>query len=123
MGWTIDKVADALNLDPQTAEKVIGIVRGQIDPFTVPAVEQWARQCYNTPKDGPEVRMLALDALIGTHGTEAIWGSDPLAPVAEYCNAGDTYDTTILYDYTRGRYVLTSWGDWVEAHGDRLGVQ
>jgi hypothetical protein len=43
--------------------------------------------------------------------------------VALYVNMGDTYDTTILYDATRNRFYATSWGDWVERDGDRLGVQ
>ena len=31
-----------------------------------------------------------------------------------YCNAGDTYATTIFYDYDKGNYYISCWGDIVE---------
>jgi len=60
-----------------------------------------------------------IDRLIGTHGVEAIRGDAHVDNyfydvVALYCNAGDTYTTTILYDTDRNRFYVTSWGDWVE---------
>jgi hypothetical protein len=33
----------------------------------------------------------------------------------DYVNMGDTYDTTLVYDHGKGKYVITSWGDIVEA--------
>jgi len=123
MAWTVERVAEHLSIDAQTAETVIGIVRGTVDPFTIPAVATWRDQCYHEPKVNPEVRMKALDAILKTYGTEAIWGNSATQPVAEYCNTGDSYGSTVLYDYSRGRYLLTTWGDWVEQFGDKLGVQ
>jgi hypothetical protein len=31
-----------------------------------------------------------------------------------YCNTGETYQTTILYDVNRDRFLIGSWGDWYE---------
>jgi hypothetical protein len=33
----------------------------------------------------------------------------------DYVNMGDTYDLTLVYDHNKGKYVVTSWGDIVEA--------
>jgi len=33
----------------------------------------------------------------------------------DYVNMGDTYDTTLVYDHGKGKYLITSWGDIVEA--------
>ena len=61
------------------------------------------------------------------HGIESIEGTwhDRYYQniVALYVNMGDTYNGTILYDTTKNRFYATSWGDWVERNGDRLGVE
>jgi hypothetical protein len=124
MAFTVEKLTADLGITPEQAEQVIGLVRGTIDPFTVPATDAWRRSCYHEPDPRkPETIMHAVDAVLGTCGTEAIWGRSCTQPVAEYCNTGDTYASTILYDYVNGNYRLTSWGDWVERYGDRYGVQ
>jgi hypothetical protein len=33
----------------------------------------------------------------------------------DFVNMGDTYDTTLVYDHGKGKYLITSWGDIVEA--------
>jgi hypothetical protein len=33
----------------------------------------------------------------------------------DFVNMGDTYDLTLVYDHNKGKYVVTSWGDIVEA--------
>jgi hypothetical protein len=38
--------------------------------------------------------------------------------VALYVNMGDTYETTLLYETDKDRFLVTSWGDWVE-HNER----
>lgn len=125
MAWTVARLVDVLSITPDQALQIIGLARGTIDPFTVPAVEDWRRSCFHEPRaDSPEVRMLAIDAVLGTFGTEAIWGeSSCTRPVAEYCNTGDTYAPTVLYDYMAGRYRLTTMGDYVERYSDRYGIR
>jgi len=69
----------------------------------------------------------AANAALGGYGVEAIEGEwhDRYYQniVALYVNMGDTYNTTILFDAVKGRFHVTSWGDWVERYGDELGVR
>lgn len=68
----------------------------------------------------------AANAALGGHGIEAIEGEwhDRYYQtiVALYVNLGETYATTLLFDAVKGRFQITSWGDWVERYGDELGV-
>lgn len=80
----------------------------------------------------PDTRMKRMDELLGGYGVEALrgewkngyWGD----VVATYINFGDTYDTTIVCLRTGSsrwdcRYMITSYGDFVERYGERLGIQ
>jgi hypothetical protein len=58
-------------------------------------------------------RMDAIDTILGTHGVERIdRGHNAKSPTIVYCNAGDTYDTTVLK--VNGRFRVGCWGDIVE---------
>jgi hypothetical protein len=39
----------------------------------------------------------------------------------EFVNMGDTYDTTLIYDFSTGRFYVGAWGDWVERYPKRFG--
>src|SRR3954470_7259047 len=100
---TIAKLVDALQITEDAARIVLGLMRGTINPFSVPATEAWRRQCYNDPDPKRADTILhAINATIGAYGTEPIRGNyvDRYHQdiVAEYCNTGDTYSATILYD-------------------------
>lgn len=124
MAWTTERIADHLAIDADTAAIVLGLVRGEISPFTLPGVDAWRRRCYHEPRaKSPETIMRAIDEAIGTYGTEAIWGESGTQPVAEYCNTGNTYNATVVYDYVRGKYVLTTMGDFVEKYEQRYGIR
>lgn len=105
-----------LEITPEQATTVLGLMRGTVDPFSVSQTDAWRRACYHEPDPRkPETIMHAIDATIGTYGTEAIFsGAYGLNPIAKYCNTGDTYAGTILYCYRTRRYKITSWGDYVE---------
>lgn len=77
-------------------------------------------------------RLEAIDRLLGNYGTEAIrgnwqngyWGDI----VAAYSNTGDSYALTVLHERGNGwnpagRFIVTSWGDWVERNGRKYGVE
>lgn len=65
------------------------------------------KEC-NTLLEGFGVECIAEG---GANSPSDMYGSDILA---EYVNLGDTYTTTILYDYRAQRFYVTSYGDFVE---------
>ena len=38
----------------------------------------------------------------------------------EYVNMGDTYNSTLMFDYTKGKFIVGSWGELVEAQPRRF---
>ena len=76
------------------------------------AALEYVRRCYNRPPL-QMAKLTAVDAILHTHGVEFIpRGRGARSPSIEYCNAGDTYATTIMW--TGGRYRVGCWGDIVE---------
>src|SRR5262245_24091321 len=58
-------------------------------------------------------RMDRIDVVLGTHGVEYVpAGHNAKSPAFYYCNAGDTYATTIIK--VRGRFRVGCWGVIVE---------
>jgi hypothetical protein len=60
----------------------------------------------------------AADQILDGNGVEAIPG---VGGGLSYVNMGDTYDTTLIYDHGKGRFLVTSWGDIVERDHKRFG--
>jgi hypothetical protein len=58
------------------------------------------------------------DKMMGGNGVERISG---VGGGLMYVNMGDTYDTTLIYDYKTNRFVVSSWGDIVERQPRRFG--
>jgi hypothetical protein len=63
----------------------------------------------------PRILQMA-DSMMNGHGVERI----PGRPGLMYVNMGDTYDTTLVYDYKTNRFVVSSWGDIVERQPRRF---
>lgn len=85
-----------------------------------PSTHAYACRCYNDPYDSGMWRrtmaLHAIDAALGTYGVEPLGEvSMRHGPPYEYCNAGDTYATTLVYDRDRDRLIVTSYGDIVES--------
>lgn len=101
------------------------IIRGRVNPADhprrFPKLADWIRQCYHEPRRS-EQSLAALDELLGTYGVEPISVEGAWIDryhgniVASYLNTGDTYSPTLLLDHGRGRWKLTSWGEWFEAY-------
>ncbi len=95
-----------------------------------PDVVSWAQSCYHDPRVNPQAYgsclMLALNAVLGTFGVEAIRGrhvDNYHGDIqAEYLNTGDTYAVTLLLDHERDTILITSWGDWVEQNERKRGL-
>lgn len=76
-------------------------------------------------------RLEVINSLLGTHGTEAIrgdWQNGYWCDiVAVYCNAGDTYATTVIQvrgetRFHNSRFIISTMGDFAERNTDRLGI-
>jgi len=72
---------------------------------------QHVRECYNPPST-MSLRRMAIDHLIGTCGVEYLGQSYRTRESVFYCNAGDTYATTILFNGPSMR--VGCWGALVE---------
>jgi hypothetical protein len=74
-----------------------------------------------------ELVMEIIDSLLDGYGVESIigrWHNRYYHDTqALYVNFGDTYDMTVLYDCEEDKFILTSWGDWVEKNSAKREIQ
>lgn len=76
-----------------------------------PRTRLWYGQCHHAPKDR-HIKREAINEIAEMHGVELLGIHKRSGEYLEYCNAGDTYTTTILF---RGhRLMVGCWGDYVE---------
>ena len=77
-------------------------------------------------------RLDAINASLRMHGIEAIrgeWQNGYWCDiVAAYCNTGDSYGLTVMQvrpenSWRASRFIVTSWGDFVERNSERLGIE
>lgn len=113
-----------------------------IERFFVPTLEQLAPLKSNTVDDDTLVKVQAVlqrwqddrdfsyedalqecDKLLDTCGIESVNPEGApsytdegirLCPPFSYCNAGDTYATTLARDHQAGAWVVACWGDLLE---------
>jgi hypothetical protein len=79
-------------------------------------------------EDGADYILKWADTAMGTYGVEAIRGDYHVDNyyydiVALYVNTGDTYNATLLYETENERFVVTTFGDWVEKNQDKYSIQ
>jgi len=116
------KLSEWLNLTPGDAKKL----RKKMDLVGTEEFDRYGASIrYERQVDG--VLDLA-SKLAGGHGVEAIQGDYWVDNyyhdiVALYVNMGDTYAATILYVTAEDKWVLTTWGDWVERNTRKYGIQ
>lgn len=90
------------------------------------------RRALRETRELPDTdRLEAVNALLEMHGTEAIrgeWQNGYWCDiVAAYCNTGDTYDLTVIQvrgdrDGAPDRFIVSSFGDWVEKNTRRYSL-
>lgn len=119
--FTAEQFADFARVahDPDCGSKVAALLNGEADPEDFEAVADNFRQYFN-PMRGNDAVLYAADVLLEGYGVEHIRGEDGHA-VASYVNTGDTYATTLLLDLTEDSFLVTSYGDWVEAYEQEYG--
>jgi hypothetical protein len=106
------------SIPPAKITKLRKILRGDLDPLSVPSVERWALQCFNRPAQ-IELLLSAANDLLDGFGVEPLetqeeWETLTSGPRREYINMGETYAVTLIYDHDHGRFFLASYGDVVE---------
>ena len=102
------------------------IIKGKVDLTQYASVNKRIAECYNMT-DKVDLTMTAINEVIDGYGVEAIrcsWASSYYGDIcALYVNMGDTYDQTVVYDTRKGKYIVTSWGDFVERAPKYYGIQ
>jgi hypothetical protein len=113
MAWTAEKLIERLEIDAETASKILAVLDSDTLPETYKSVSDWVRRCYNPPALS-EKRMYAFNEILGGHGIEGgcELNGDPCD--FSYVNMGDPYACTILHDPGAGKFRLMSWGDFIE---------
>lgn len=111
---SVKRIASRLNIDRETAQTIRHIMDGSVDPKSFDSVDSWLRQCYNMPNT-VELRMCAINEVLGTHGVEALGEMTfPNGPHYSYCNTGDTYACTVMYDHHENEFLISDWGSIAE---------
>ena len=111
---SIKTIAAGLRIDGGMARTVREVLDGTLDPCDVsPQAAAYQQQCYHPPAKH-ELKLYAINELLGAHGVEYIdSGSGVNSPAMHYINTGDTYTATVLR-LAGGRYRIGCWGDIVE---------
>jgi hypothetical protein len=113
----------------ETAKKIYHIINSPVfisksydeEPITTmmrteyPKTLHWLNCCHNTPTES-EIRMDMINEALDGCGTEALDENPSWFPYPHYVyvNMGDTYDTTIIFDYKENTFLCGSWGDIAE---------
>lgn len=113
---SIKRIARLLNVDTNTACTIRELMDGRCDPEIFDDVIKWRYQCYNWPPSRPEMVMCAINGILQAHGVESIATSTYVDRYHDhirytYCNMGDPYKYTVVYDALKGKYMVCSWGD------------
>lgn len=120
---SVKTIENRLDVDRDTAKRIRGLMDGSIDPETSKAVQRWIGQCFNKPSKN-EMIMCAINEAYETYGVEAIEGewidNYHMNIQAVYCNTGDAYCDTVLLCHKRDRFMITSWGGYVERNVKRI---
>lgn len=115
---SVDRIESIGGIDRETAIQIRRLLDGRDDPMDYEAGRKLDRMCFHKP-DSIYLIMTVVDDLLGTCGIEGIraegeWDNYRGDFVAQYCNNGQSYDATILYDDEREVFYVTSWADYVE---------
>lgn len=98
---SIAKIEERLNLDTETAAKIRARIK-----------EGYEQPRHQHPSHAANAFMEELSKLGDFSGVESLY---PEKPQILYCNAGDTYADTLIYNYETERVTL---GCWVDLVGD-----
>jgi hypothetical protein len=124
------RLQDDLHLTAEQAKLVRAIghatddgeILSTIIEASVPRTAGYVRSMHSDPYGSHmwrvTVALHAMDAIIGTHGVEALGppSGGNYAPPYEYLNTGDTYSTTLIYRRKTDTVSIGDWGSIAERH-------
>jgi hypothetical protein len=73
-------------------------------------------ECFNPPSCA-DLKLSVINSITEGHGVEYIAHKDDTFHEVhglDYVNMGDTYITTVIYDYRSSRFILGDWGTIIE---------
>jgi hypothetical protein len=79
-----------------------------------------------TTRRAVDSQMKVINSILEGYGVESIrgrtWDNYFTDSCALYVNMGDTYALTIIYDVPKQKFVVTTWGQWVEKYQYKYGI-
>ena len=120
---SVKTLVDRLEIDEKTARRVKDVLSGKVDLMTIDGARRRQEQAYH-PHPGYLLALEACNELLETHGVEYIRSSEDTCYEGkglEYCNTGDPYLATLIYDAGKDSWHAACWGDLIEADSDRFG--
>lgn len=119
---SVKTLVAGLGIHAEQALTIRAIWKGEIDLMTLEASRKFELVSCN-PQDAVNLALEAIDEIIGSCGVEYIPSKDDTSTSVygiEYCNMGDTYSPTILFDHEKNLWKVGSWGDIVEHEQQRF---
>ena len=110
------KKANPRRKNPPKGFRIAGpAVKTMVDGLRISKAD--AQKLKDMMDTGAPRILQTADKMMNGHGVERISG---VGGGLMYVNMGDTYDTTLIYDYKTNRFVVSSWGDIVERQPRRF---
>lgn len=114
--------------DQKNAAKLRRLLDGRLNPDHPDHPGQSCKEnrCHNSRERRLEAIMDAADRLLNGHGNEALTcpgyhGGFYHDIHASYVNMGDTYALTLVLDHESEKFLVTSWGDYLEREEAKKG--
>lgn len=103
-----------LKLEPLQTFEIRNLVNGSLSPWKFiefNSAGPWRTGSIVDTKDWHLI-IQAANSIMEMHGIEPLVVNDKL--IASYVNTGETYAPTVLYDHANERFLVTSWGQFLE---------
>lgn len=107
------RLVESLKITAEQADKVRKLLHGEMKPTEVEATAKWVDSCFNVPRYLDQL-MHAIDATIETYGVETLMVKGKYKGRYEYCNTGDPYTATVIYNPQTDSFYIGDWGTLAE---------
>lgn len=122
-GPTAKTISERLPLPATDAKVIKAMMDGKVSAFDVADALGGVNVTARTTYDLINTILKVANKVMGGYGVEYLRSSDEdpySASGIEYVNMGDTYYSTLMYDWDKKKFIAGSWGDQVEAQPRRF---